>query len=241
MENKAKFFQLIRIIIIFIVLFSGIISTNFIKFEITERITNYERAKDIFEGIKQKTLQNFIDYSFNKYLSGFRSILIVSQNEIQLNLFKSRPNKHYIRADNLGFYPVDTIKRLNWDFIHKQEVEDNYQKSAGRLKELQNILLSKGVNMIVVVAPPKAKIYPEFIEPYLVEGAEKMIGNSASYSKILRRSGVEVFDAEEFFITNKKESRWPFYSYAGFHWSTWAGCLVTQEIAKIYSVNSHLF
>ncbi|MCF7966202.1 MAG: hypothetical protein K9L79_11775 [Methylobacter tundripaludum] len=89
-----------------------------------------------------------------------------------------------------------------------------------------------GVALLVVTPPPKARVYPEYVEPYLVAPAETIVSQAISYGDVLEQSGVNALNIQRIFAQRKAGSSWPFFTTTSFHWSYWAGCMMTDEIMR---------
>ena len=76
--------------------------------------------------------------------------------------FPCQPNINYIRMPVLGYYPLDTIRRLNYDVAHRTRIETSYRIAARRLRILAGALDRHGVTLLVVPPPPKVRVYPEY-------------------------------------------------------------------------------
>jgi hypothetical protein len=157
--------------------------------------------------------------------------LILSYNEAKHRLFPQRPNDNYIWTQEFGYYPVDTIRRLNNDVLHHDTLKQHYQRAARRLRILQEMLSHHGVSFLAVVAPSKVRLYPEYAAPYLIAPAGTMMSRAISYGDILEESGVNVINVERIFAARKATSL-PFFTTTSFHWSLWAGCTVAAEIMR---------
>lgn len=199
-------------------------------FTIVDRTQPISKPSQLWNGLINHQLQPYLEQRFLDHIGNWRSFLIKSYNEAKHFIFPTRPNNHYIWTRQFGYYPVDSIKRINYDVLHRDGIVKHYQKSARRLRILQSLLANHEVILLVIVAPPKVRIYPEFVAPYLIAPAENILSRSVSYGDVLEDNGINVINAELFFREKKNISDWPFFTTTSFHWSFWAGCTVTEEI-----------
>jgi hypothetical protein len=206
----------------------GIKTPNFI---IRERTQSIAQPAQLWNGFVKREWQQFLEQRFLSRMGSLRSFLILSYNEAKHRLFPTRPNDHYIWTQEFGYYPADTIVRLNIDVLHHDAVKQHYQRAARRLRILQELLSHHGVALLVVVAPPKVRLYPEYVARYLIAPPETIMSRAVSYGDVLEESGVNVINVERIFAQRKATSP-PFFTTTGFHWNFWAGCTVADEIMR---------
>lgn len=199
-------------------------------FSVQERIQPLAQPAQLWSGLVKHEWQSFVEQRFLIQMGSARAFLLLLHNEINHRLFPTRPNDPYIWTPEFGYYPVDSIRRLNGDVLRHEAIKQHYQRAAGRLRILQEMLGRHGVTLLVVTPPPKARVYPEYISPYLVSPPEAIMGQAISYGDVLEQSGVNVLDVQRIFSEKKASSPWPFFTTTSFHWSFWAACGVTDEI-----------
>jgi hypothetical protein len=197
---------------------------------IQERIQPISRPEENLSAVIRHEWQSFLEQQFLHRIGSFRSVLILFHNETIFRLFPSRPNDGYIGTEKFGYYPVDTIRRLNNDVLQYDAIKQHYQRAANRLRILQELLGNHGVSMLVVTPPPKVRVYPEYVAPYLVAPPESIMSRAVSYGDILEESGVHVLNVQRLFSARKHSSPWPFFTTTSFHWSFLAGCIMAGEI-----------
>ena len=199
---------------------------------IQERTQAITQPAQLWEGFIKREWQPFLEQRFLNHIRNLRSFWILSYNETKHRLFPTRPNDGYIWMPELGYYPVDTIRRLNGDVLHHDAIKQHYQRAARRLRILQEMLRHHGVALLVVTPPPKARVYPEYVTPYLIAPPETIMNQAISYGDVLEANGVNVLNVQHTFLEKKATSPWPFFTTTSFHWSYWAGCTVTDEIMR---------
>jgi hypothetical protein len=197
---------------------------------IQERNQPVSQPEELWSVVVRHEWQPFLEQRLLHQIGSFRSVLILFYNETIFRLFPSRPNDGYIGTVELGYYPVDTIRRLNTDVLQYDAIKQHYQRAANRLRILQELLGNHGVCMLVVTPPPKVRVYPEYVAPYLIAPSESIMSQSVSYGDILEESGVQVLNVQRIFSERKLSSAWPFFTTTSFHWSFWAGCTMAGEI-----------
>lgn len=204
----------------------------FRKVTVREQLQVLDKPASSWKNFVNHDWQNYLEKRFLQELDGFRAFLIQAYNEVKHDIFRKRPNKDFVWSPGLGYYPVDTIHRLNYDFLHKDRLKLHYFKSSCRLRVLQRLLKNYGVTFIIVPAPPKARLYPEYIKPYLLASPDTVLSEAVSYGDVLEDAGVNVLNVEDIFRRRKASSRWPFFTTTSFHWSLWAGSQVTNDILR---------
>ncbi len=196
----------------------------------------------LWRGVINREWQPFLEQRFMMHIHGLRAFLILSYNEARHRLFPSRPNAGYVWTPELGYYPVDSIRRLNQDVLRHDVIEQHYQRAARRLRILQEILSHHGVTMIVVAPPPKARIYPEYIARYLIVPSASIMNQAISYGDVLEKNGVNVLNVQRAFLEGKSSSPWAFFATTGFHWNFWAACTETDAILRrVETLTQHSF
>jgi hypothetical protein len=196
---------------------------------VRERTQPLPRPAQLWGGIVKREWQQFLEQSFLSRMGSSRSFLILSYNEARHRLFPTRPNDNYLWTPEFGYYPVDTIRRLNGDVLRHDAIKQHYQAAARRLHILQEILGHHGVALLVVVAPAKARLYPEYVARYLIASPDTIMSRAVSYGQVLEENGINVLNTERFFAERKAHAL-PFFTTTSFHWSVWAGCTVADEI-----------
>lgn len=219
----------VSIIIMLIFPMLGIKGHNF---TIQERTQPIAKPAQLWDGFVKREWQLFLEQRFLSHIGNLRSFLILSYNETKHRLFPTRPNDHYIWTPGFGYYPVDTIRRLNDDVLHHDALKQHYQRAARRLRILQAMLSHHGVTLLVITPPPKVRVYPEYAAPYLSVPPETIMSQAVSYGDVLEEGGVNVLNVQRIFAERKAISPWPFFTTTSFHWSFWAGCTVADEIMR---------
>lgn len=160
----------------------------FRNFTIQERAQPIAQPALLWSEFTNRNWQTFLEQRFLYNLGSFRAFMILSYNEAKHRLFVKRPNNDHIWSPEIGYYPVDTIRRLNYDVLHHDAIKQHYQRAAHRLWVLQKLLQHHGVTLLVVPAPPKVRLYPEYVAPYLITPAETIMSQAVSYGDVLEES-----------------------------------------------------
>jgi hypothetical protein len=165
---------------------------------------------DWFNGDYQKKIDSFLNDNF-----GFRNVLVRTNNQIKFSLFKTtttsevvigKLNYLYIQGYINGYY--------GFDFLGDGAINDTITK----LKSLQETLKAMGKTLLVVLAPSKARIYPEYIPDRFSKNTVPN-SNYASYVRGFKRSGINYIDFNAIFLKKKNISPYLLIPQLGVHWS----------------------
>lgn len=224
-------YRRILVALIMAVLFYPMLGTGH-HFPLQERVQPVARPAHFWKGILDRQWQPYLKQQFLQHIEGARSFLIVFYNEAIHRLFPTRPNDHYVWTPGMGFYPVDTIQRLNDEVLHHDAIAHVYQMDARRLRILQQILGHHGVTLLFIAPPPKIRIYPAYASQYLLVPAQDVVKRGVSYADILEKAGVHVLGVQRMFLAGKDSSPWPYFTTTSFHWSYWAGCTMADAMMQ---------
>lgn len=179
------------------------------------------------------TLQPDFDGWINQRI-GLRGWLVRTANQLNYVLFRELPRRS------------GTQVLLGRDgMLYEKVYVDAYNQSGHRLgKELRNIsastkrlqdrLAADGIAFLLVIAPSKAEIYPEFLPPEAdVAGRPARRSNYENFVKYLRADGVNLVDAHELFLQWKTAPGAPrLFANGGTHWNEYGAARVVAEIAR---------
>ena len=179
------------------------------------------------------TLQPDFDGWINQRI-GLRGWLVRTANQLNYVLFRELPRRS------------GTQVLLGRDgMLFEKVYVDAYNQSGRRLgKELRNIsastkrlqdrLAADGIAFLLVIAPSKAEIYPEFLPPEAdVAGRPARRSNYENFVKYLHADGVNLVDAHELFLQWKSAPGAPrLFANGGTHWNEYGAARVAAEIAR---------
>lgn len=179
------------------------------------------------------TLQPDFDGWINQRI-GLRGWLVRTANQLNYALFRELPRRS------------GTQVLLGRDgMLYEKVYVDAYNRSGRRLgKELRNIsastkrlqdrLAADGIAFLLVIAPSKAEIYPEFLPPEAdVAGRPARRSNYENFVKYLHADGVNLVDAHELFLQWKSAPGAPrLFANGGTHWNEYGASRVAAEIAR---------
>jgi hypothetical protein len=156
---------------------------------------------------------------------------------------------HLVRTDNQAnlslFGRVRTggtaisIGRENW--LYEQVYVRPYNRPArtdpagveenvGALRRLRDLLERRGVALVLVIAPSKAEIYPEYLTPELTRGR---IARRSPYELMAPRlaaAGLDLVDGHRLFLEERARGGALLFARGGTHWNHYGASLVVGRI-----------
>ena len=163
------------------------------------------------------------DYQFSmeeslNFNAGFRNSLVRLHNQIDYSLFHIASNAgitlgidHVLFADNyIEAYTGE-------DYIGEQAIHEKIEK----LVRINSFLTSKGIGLILVFAPSKARFYPEYIPTHQLRRFTG-ISNYDEYTRQLQDvPEIIVIDFNSSFIQMKDTVSYPLFPKKGIHWTNY--------------------
>ncbi len=195
-------------------------------------VVEISRPKFSLNTWKTGEFQTQLEQWWNQHL-GFRGALIKTVNQLNFNLFReisAGGNVKIVYGQNNMLYEKGYINHYHGRnaapyALLKNEVTD--------LVALQTKLAARGVPLIVVLAPSKASVYPEYLPGQF---AVKQPGTPATdYERIkplLKQAGITVIDGTEILLTEKKTNPNLLFAHGGTHWNYYAACIVQEKIMQ---------
>ena len=165
---------------------------------------------------------------------GLRGVLVRTANQINHTLFGELPKRNGTQVlmgrDGVLFEKV-YVDAYNQGGGRPEAELKNVSESTRRL---QDRLAADGIAFLLVIAPSKAEIYPEFLPPSAdVAGRSGRRSNYQNIAEYLRRDGVHVVDAHELFLEWKREPGAPrLFANGGTHWNQYGAARVVSRIME---------
>jgi hypothetical protein len=157
-----------------------------------------------------------------------RPIFIRTHNQIQYSLYKTSSLKHIVIGKENFLYHKEFVRSSNGENYNGQAVMDYYVNS---LKIIQDSLKKRyNIDLLVVLAPGKAYVYPEYIPEKYVN--KKGPTNYEYYSKELPDAGVNTIDFNKYFKEIKDTSKALLFAAQGMHWSNYGAAIAFDSITK---------
>jgi len=168
---------------------------------------------------------------FYRYLEenvGFHEILVRINNQIAFSLFSMTSasglvigRKNYLFADG---YIYEYLGR-------SFQGRDFWDKKLTMIKYIQDTLRKRGVDLIIILEPGKAKYYPEYIparfKPDLIT-----ISNNDYLVQSFKKEKIQFIDFNTFFASIKDTVPVPLYPKCGIHWSAYGAGIAMDSIIR---------
>lgn len=182
-----------------------------------------------FDESYQKHQADYLNDNF-----GFRNSLVRFNNELDF-LFFNKANVFDLAVGKDNFmYQLEYIDAYNGvGFTSREVVEQNVQE----LKKLQDELKKMGKSLLFVMAPSKARLYPEYLPEERVTGPTTDCFYIA-YLESMKKNGVNLIDFNEWYAKKKMTSPYLLYPQFGVHYSRYETVLAADTIVKRFSALS---
>ena len=151
---------------------------------------------------------------------GFRTTLIRLYNQVNFSFFNQSSVKTIIVGKSGYLYEDIYINA----YTGKDKLKfSELKKKIHYVDQLQNYLENQGIHFILVFAPSKARIFPEYI-PSRYLSQKKGLTNYDEYLQIIREEypDLHFIDVNAYFCQLKKTVAFPLYSKGGTHWTNYA-------------------
>jgi hypothetical protein len=162
---------------------------------------------------------------------GWRSLLIRTKNELDYRIFGTSSRVYY-GSDDVIYMRRWTDERFP---VLDAVLRDTQRRGIllKRFRDKLEIYRAAGIVTIVVIAPSKEVIYPEYLPWYVAPYDTTLL---REFIVDLRAAGVTVIDAEQLLLEAKPHQPMLFHKQ-DFHWNRLAAHLVTDavlaEVAKV--------
>ena len=169
-----------------------------------------------------------------KYLNdhlGFRPFFVRVYNQMYYSFYNiAKANSVLIGKDNM-LYEENYIKaHLGLDYIGQKAIQDKVFK----IKKIQDTLATKGIDLIVMLAPGKASFYPDHI-PESYDGKGSGSTNYKTYKHEIEKTDINLLDFNKWFVDIKGTVDFKLFPKNGIHWSRSAQVLVIDSLLKSIS------
>ena len=234
--NTSKFKKIIKLavlLLLLLILWTPLLQSQF-KFidetTTTEKRTVAELPK--FE-IKNpyKYLSDFVKYFNDNF--GFRNTLIGVNNLIEFNLLNTSTTAKVIIGQNgwLYYNQDNTIE----DYLGLVPFsEKNLEEMAKNLELWNKMLKDKNIFFLLVIAPNKNTIYPEYLPENLKRSfpAKTRLDQATEY--LTKYPDIHILDLREILI--KEKNKFPVYYETDSHWNNYGAYLGCQEVDDILGI-----
>ena len=193
-------------------------------------------VKSFRDGTYQAYAQRYLQQHF-----GFRNLYIRSYNQLMYSCFRQTTNNNIVMGENGEFYlkqytDVYTGKKLRETYGSEDSARAAMRHNVEETCRMIDSLRRFGTDVIVVLAPSKPLIYPEYL-PKEIRQAHCPFSIQEEYAELYAQAGVEHIDFVPLFRRLKQESPYPVYTRFGTHWSyatmPFVADTILQKIAAV--------
>lgn len=185
-----------------------------------------------FEGEYQNNIEKYINENI-----GYRDIFIRNYNQINYSIFKTTKGCGVYIGKNNYLYEYGYL--MNYSGLN-YEGEDTIKSRVSHLSIVRDSLKSKGIDLVVIIAPGKASYYSEYL-PRQFKNPNKRITNYNIYNRELKKKNINYLDFDSWMLSLKGKTKYRLYSNTGVHWGEYACYLAADSITKyfenFYSIN----
>jgi hypothetical protein len=168
---------------------------------------------------------------FDSYLEqhiGFRPLLVRLNNQIEYSFYDKMSNNNIVKGKDDYLYERWFINTYyGKDFVGVERIENQVAK----LIAIDSVLKSKGILLIVALAPGKADVFPEKIPDFMIGNAAQHT-NYKVYRDKLNATDITIFDINKWFIQTKPEFERNLFTKGGTHWSQDAAMMALDSLLK---------
>jgi hypothetical protein len=180
-----------------------------------------------WEGLRDNTYQPALEHYLEDSI-GFRPTLIRLRNQLAFSLFKmARSSDIVVGRHGVLFQPAHITSYQGRDLFEEAEV--NFQ--VRRLRAVQRELAQRGVQLLFVMAPNKARFQPENL-PMHLRPAPGTVTNYDRYMRAMRADTVAVLDMVPLFAHWKGTKPYPLFPRGGTHWSGYGATLAADTLLR---------
>jgi len=230
MGDAKKYTNKKRVLFIFIVLilFIPSIQQQFNIFPKNSLKGAYElkekpelSVENWFEGNFQTKYQMYL----NDHL-GFRSFFVRIYNQMHYSFYNvAKANGVIVGKENYLFEENYIKAHLGTDFIGGKIISEKVFK----LKKIKDTLATKGIDLVVMLAPGKGSYLPEYIpDSYFMNKSDST--NYKTYKKEILASDINLLDFNKWFIELNGSVEHKLFPKNGIHWSSYAQAMVTDSL-----------
>lgn len=176
--------------------------------------------------------ETYSDGSYQEYLSeyaknngGFRELFIRFYNQYLYSCFKEFSNANILAGENNELYLkmyLDEIsgKTLQKEFGSMDAFREAARRNVDKTLVLIDSLRRHGTELLIIEAPSKTHVYPEYMPRYYRELYETdPFSIQEYYVELYKEKQINHIDFLSYFKSIKSEFPYPLYSRYGTHWA----------------------
>ena len=164
---------------------------------------------------------------------GLRSYFVRTYNQVYFILFGRLPpssGTQVVIGKDFWLYESSYIKAYN---KNGDALEDTLRKKVSGLKELQEKMKDRGKIVLLVIAPSKVEIYPEYLpDGMITTDRQKLRTEYDRILPLLDEFGINYVDAHRVFVSKKKGLPYPLFATGGTHWNYYGAGIIAEQIME---------
>ena len=190
-----------------------------------------ERPVWTLTGWLDATLQPSIEKRYG-FRFPLRPHLVKSWNQFHYTLFGELPRRttgtQVVIGNDNYLFERPYIHTYNKD----SEVSSADLKAiCAKVRRVQDLLRARNIGFLLVIAPSKVEIYPEFVpDTLLTPDREHRKTVYDRITPLLRDAGVNMLDMHAQFLDWKPTSPYPLFAKGGVHWNYYGAALAANRI-----------
>jgi hypothetical protein len=159
---------------------------------------------------------------------GFREFFLRCYNQVWFSLFRQLHARDVILGKNYCLYERNYIEAYTGaNFIGEAAIDEQLRKA----RFLQDTLAKMNKHLILFFAPGKGSFYPENIPDKYLEHINPQT-NYKYYVKKCRELGLNYFDMNAWFVSQKNKTPYPIFSNIGIHWTIYGVTMVFDTLTR---------
>jgi len=164
---------------------------------------------------------------------GLRGHFVKTDNQVSFSVFReinSNDHTQVVLGKDAYLFEKGYIDSFNKrDVVPLMTLEER----VVQLRQLQDVLRDRDIDFLLLLAPSKATVHPEFLpEKYVVQHKKDQPTNYDKILPLLDKHGVEYVDAHGYFVSQKDAVSPTFFARGGTHWSYYGLCQFAGQLTE---------
>lgn len=181
---------------------------------------------DYWNGVLQEKINLYINDNI-----GFRNFLVRLNNQIKFSFFNKPSARGVIIGKSNYLYEGSYIENyFGTNTQPANEIKIKMQKALMVQKQLE----AKGKKLILIFAPGKGSIFPQYIPDKMM--TTKRVTNYDLHRKYATELGVNLIDFNKYFSQGK--FKYPVYPKYGIHWNAYSCTMAMDSLIRYIQKNT---
>ncbi|UPL49228.1 alginate O-acetyltransferase AlgX-related protein [Hymenobacter sublimis] len=195
--------------------------------ELAGAFTRAPHPEFSWEGLQSTAYQEALGRYVEDRL-GFRTLAIRLHNQLSFSLFRvAGLTDLTVGEHEVLFQPGPIATYAGQDLLDEAEVRFRVR----RLRIVQQELARRGVKLLFVLAPNKARFQPEDL-PLRLRPAPGILTNYDLFTRAMRADSLALLDLVPVFARWKTTKPYPLFPRAGTHWSGYGATLAADTLLR---------